>query len=252
MMTPVDMVLPGCIAVFLVLGITWWVMRTEVHRGETAFLVSCAVAAGALAGGISRVILAAVLAAIAAGETGDDMAVAVLLMGIITIAVVEEGMKMGGVALFHRHLDEIENGIVYGIAIGCGFALTGIVLMPLISGTVTEGTLPELLFTVPVIAVVQTVTGGMVGLGLGRSLFPVGKYRWKAPVLLLSGAVLLHALLISTLTARQVMSPDPDISMVLSVIILLCGVLSVAILVWLDHRVRLYDIGGMVRGKALR
>lgn len=210
-MTPTDIILPGCIAVFLILGITWWVMRTEVHRRETTFLVSCAVAAGALAGGISRLLLAAVLAALAAGETGDDMSVVVLLMlmGIIIIAVVEEGMKMGGVALFHRHLDEIENGIVYGIAVGCGFALTGIILMPLISGTVAESSLPELLFTVPVIAIVQTVTGGMVGLGLGRSLFPVGKYHWKAPVLLISGAVLLHALLLSTLTARQVMSPDP-------------------------------------------
>lgn len=252
MMTPLDMALPGSLAVFLVLGITWWVMRTEVHRRETTFLVSCAIMAGALAGVISRFVLAAVLGALARGEMGETMAAAVLILGIIAVAVVEEGMKTGGVALFHRHLDEMENGIVYGIATGCGFALTGIILMPFISDTAAEGSLPELFLTIPVIAVVQTVTGGMVGLGLARALFPGGKNRWKAPVLFFFSAVLLHVLLLSALTARQVLNPDPAISLVLSGIILLCGGLSVGLLVWLDRRVRLYDIGGMVRGKALR
>lgn len=252
-MSPPDIVLPGTVAVLLVLGITWWVRRTEVHRRETAALVAGAVLAGVAAGIGSRLVLPFFLAVLASGDTGDGTSVMVMLVaGIVIVALVEQGAKMAAIAVFYRHMDETENGIVYGVAAGCGFAVSGIALMPFTPETWASGVLPGLIITVPVIAVIQTVTGGMIGLGLARAFPGKGTGRVQALVWLFGGAVLVHALLLGVLAAQQAVEADNVLSLVLSCAVLLYGLLVVAILFWLDRRVRLYDIGGMVQDRALR
>lgn len=87
-------------------------------------------------GGTLGVLLALVLASLLDVSLGFGSA---LLAATVAAPLVEEMTKGLGLGLARRHVDEPEDGIVYGVAVGVGFAATETLLYGL--GQLQDGTL---------------------------------------------------------------------------------------------------------------
>jgi RsiW-degrading membrane proteinase PrsW (M82 family) len=253
MMSAADLA-PLVLAAVLVLAVTWWVWRTEVHRRERSLEIVGTLALGGVAGVVSRGILLMAFSAFpGTGEAGSGLAF-LFLAGIITIVLVEEGSKSAALFLIRKRYDEIENGVVYGVAVGCGFALSGLIFSPIVSGDqlLSAGPLSGILLVVPVIALVQTTTGGLLGLAIALAASPGVRKKRSVPMYLVFAAIVLHAAILGLAAGWIMTPPESLLTYLVLTAVLACGIFSLFTLRWLASRLRLYDIGGMMKERALR
>ena len=94
-----------------------WSRARERHGREPFGAVLGAFVHGATFG----VAMAIVLSVVVDGALGGASA---LVVAIVVAPLVEEATKGLGLLWVRRHVDELEDGLVYGLAIGLGFAAT--------------------------------------------------------------------------------------------------------------------------------
>lgn len=158
------------------LGYAFWLRNQEDHGREplgpvlTVFLygATVGVAAALMAGLVAR-------GALQGAEILPGVAVSVVLMA----PLLEEASKAFGLPLARRHMDEVEDGIVYGTAIGVGFAATETVLYA--QAALAGGDAWLALQTVLVRSfsslLLHAGTSALVGFGYGMAR-ALGRSRW--------------------------------------------------------------------------
>ncbi len=101
----------------------WWRAR-ERHEREPVKALLRVFAYGGTIGVVVAVILHIVLEIGYASFSGNEVLGASLLSAVVIAPVVEELSKGLGLPGIKRELNELEDGIVYGAALGLGFAAT--------------------------------------------------------------------------------------------------------------------------------
>ncbi len=101
-----------------------WARSRERHGREPFGAVLGVFVHGATLG----VAMAIALSVLAASSTGGSA----LMTAIVVAPLVEEATKAAGFAWVRRHMDEVEDGLVYGISVGLGFAATETLLYGLL------------------------------------------------------------------------------------------------------------------------
>lgn len=107
----------GAIAFVPPLAFLFWVRARERHGREPVGPVLGIFVHGATLGVLLAIVLGVVLDLTVAGGS-------VRITAVIVAPLVEELTKGLGFGFVRRHVDEPEDGLVYGIAVGLGFAAT--------------------------------------------------------------------------------------------------------------------------------
>ena len=149
-------------------------------------------------GAVSAVIISIILEMILVGNLDKmerlyALADENLLAAVVVAPIVEEGAKALGVVLVASYIQRAEDGLVYGVAAGLGFAATENLLYEL-SALETGGIVAFL-----ALAFVRSISStllhasatGVTGLGLGKAKVAGQPYMAALPYYLV--AVLMHA-----------------------------------------------------------
>lgn len=167
------------------LGFLVWVRAHERRNREPLAPVLGIFLYGATLG----VLLALVLATVLDNSLGGSA----LLAAVVAAPLVEELTKGLGLGFVRRHIDEPEDGIVYGVAVGVGFAATETLLYGL--GQLNEATLLSAIGLVLLRNVTSLLlhasSSALLGFGYARVRLAGGAWPHLLPSYLV--AVLLHA-----------------------------------------------------------
>lgn len=118
---------------------------------------------------------------------------ALFLTAVVAAPLIEEFTKGLGLGLVRRHVDELEDGLVYGAAVGVGFAATETFLYG-ITQLVSDGA--QAAFATVLLRMVSSMllhasSSALVGFGYSAMRLRAGAWPQLVPYYLL--AVLLHA-----------------------------------------------------------
>lgn len=121
---------------------------------------------------------------------GDDPGVPALMLACVIAPFVEEAAKGLGILRAKRAITELENGIVYGAAVGLGFAATENMLYE--NSALLEGGAQAFIATAIIrsisSALLHASASSVLGLGIARKVMGVG--GWLPYYL---GAVVMHS-----------------------------------------------------------
>lgn len=228
-----------------------WIRNAEIYQREPLFAVQ-----GVFLYGMSVAIFLALILEIVSITFIDVLAGGLsviaynLILAIILAPIIEEFTKATGVMTVTRRLIEPENGLVYGAAVGLGFAAVENVLYYI---TAMEAGTDVFIAT----AVARTLTStllhtsssALVGFGLSRSRCFYMFYGTPRSWLPYYGAaVLLHAGF-NILASLSLF--DPTSSGIVSLIgLLLSVVLTWTIVAWVRRKIVQLDranVGGRIR-----
>ncbi len=222
-------------AVGIALGVTlfflWWVRTIEVNHREPWRIVFLAFVLGAVVTVIGGAYLEAFLLLSLQGFIHTYLPIDIGLIGIlgaIFIApVAEELMKALGIIAMRSHIDEVEDGIVYGAGVGLGFAATENVLY--FASAISTGGAVALAGTAIVRSLSSTLlhlgSTGLAGYGFGLYYGRCrAKARWGIYVLAAMG---LHGLF-NLLASLQMFA----ISISEQILFGVGGLLAAIVIVW--------------------
>ncbi|MDH3365648.1 MAG: PrsW family intramembrane metalloprotease [Thermoplasmata archaeon] len=121
---------------------------------------------------------------------GDNPTIPVLILACVIAPFVEEAAKGLGIRRARRTMTELENGIIYGAAVGLGFAATENLLYE--TAALAEGGAQAFIATAVVrsisSALLHATSSSLLGLGIARKV--LGKGGWFTYYL---GAVAMHS-----------------------------------------------------------
>ncbi|MDD1679131.1 MAG: PrsW family intramembrane metalloprotease [Methanomicrobiales archaeon] len=236
-------------AVVIALGVTlfflWWVRRIEVNHREPWRVVLIGFLLGAvvtvIGGAYLESFLLLALQGLARAYLNIDVGLIGVLGAIFIAPVAEELMKALGIIGMRSHIDEVEDGIVYGAAVGLGFAATENVLY--FASAITAGGAIALAGT----AIIRSLSSTLLHLGAtGLSGYGFGLYygrcrgkpRWGIYVF---GAMLFHGIF-NLLASLQVLANSFTQQILFGVGGLLIAVVMVwALFVWLQRKLHELD-----------
>ena len=186
------------VAVSVTLFFLAWVRRIEIYHREPWNYVLLAFGYGAIITVIGGASLSSLLLIPLQGF-GDCLPFHITATGILSALVIapvsEELMKALGILAMRPRLLEVEDGIVYGAAVGLGFAATENILY--FSAAITAAGAIGLLGTAIVRSLTSTLlhlgATGLTGYGFGRYYAPrkeKTRIRWFGYLL---AAILFHA-----------------------------------------------------------
>lgn len=179
-----------------------WVRNSESFRREPystvllAFLFSATIAIGAaflIESGIVELVLreGSPFWSLTEYTSGTYT----FLLVVIVAPLVEEPVKALGIVLMKKRLTELENGLIYGAAVGLGFAATENILY--LSNALMVG-LEVFIVTAVVRALTSTVlhasASGITGYGIARSGILAKRGIRRSWLPYLSVSILLHGL----------------------------------------------------------
>ncbi len=222
-------------AVVIAFGVTlfflWWVRTIEVNHREPWRVVFIAF----LLGAVVTVIGGAYLESLLLLSLQDfihsyipiDIGLISVLGAIFIAPIAEELMKSLGIIAMRSHIDEVEDGIVYGAGVGLGFAATENVLY--FANAISTGGALALAGTAIIRSLSSTLlhmgATGLAGYGFGlyygRCL---AKARWGIYVLAAMG---LHGLF-NLLASLQIFASSTTQQILLGV----GGLLAAVVIVW--------------------
>jgi RsiW-degrading membrane proteinase PrsW (M82 family) len=238
-------------AIVIALGVTlfflWWVRRIEVNHREPwrtvllAFLIGAVVTVigGASLGSLLLLPLEGLISTYLSLDAG-----AIGVLGAILVApVAEELMKALGIVAMRPRIHEVEDGIVYGAAVGLGFAATENILY--FASAITVGGAIGLAGT----AVVRSLTSTLLHLGAtgfagyGFGLY-YGRCRTKARWwIFLLAAMLFHGVF-NLFASLQILGATFMGQIMLGIAGLLLGVILVwSLFAWLQKKLLFLDRG---------
>lgn len=190
---------PAVFAILVVLAFLppvlflFWIRAHERHDREPVRTVLGAFAYGGSLGVAVAVVLH-VLFEFGYTQGGAPFRLEDAFLAAVVIApIVEEFAKALGLGTVRRHINELEDGIIYGAALGLGFAATENLVYGLT--TLTDSGF-EVAITVVVVRVFSSTllhasASAIIGFGYGRAVLAGQSATQAAPHYLL--AVLLHA-----------------------------------------------------------
>lgn len=164
-----------------------WVRAHERHRREPWRAVLGLFLYGATLGVVFALILASILdASLGVGSA--------FLAAVVAAPLVEELTKGLGLGLARRHIDEPEDGIVYGVSVGVGFAATETLLYALVAfdDTSLGSAIGLVLLRNFTSLLLHAGSSALLGFGYARMRLSNGAWPNLIPTYLL--AVLVHAL----------------------------------------------------------
>lgn len=169
-----------------------WVRAHENNDREPVRAVLVAFLYGGSAG-VAIAILLHVLFQFGYDRAGGPLPLASALLAAVIIApIVEEFAKALGLGLVRKHMDEVEDGIIYGAGIGLGFAATENFVYGLAG---LEGGFGAAVTTISVRVfssmLLHACASALIGYGYGLAVMRGGVPFEALPYYL--GAVLLHA-----------------------------------------------------------
>lgn len=170
-----------------------WIRAHEKHEREPLRAVLITFLYGGSVG-VGVAVLLHVLFEFGFHQTGTPIPISGAILAAVIIApIVEEIAKGLGLGLVNREMDELEDGIIYGAAIGLGFAATENFVYGLTA--LAEGgfgsALTTILARVFSSMLLHASTTAIVGFGYGMAVRRGGVAFEAFPHLL--GAMLLHA-----------------------------------------------------------
>ena len=223
-----------------------WVRGMEIYHPETCPSVLKAFLYGAVVAILGALLLSSLLLLPLQGF-GDALPFDMTAVGIIGAVVVapisEELVKATGILAMRSQLQEVEDGIIYGAAVGLGFAATENIFY--FSAAITAAGALGLIAT----AVVRSLTStflhlgatGLSGYGFGLfygSGFPGRTRTWGVYLL---GAIVVHAVF-NLFASAQVFAITPAGQILIALLGLLAGlVMTWAIFGWLRRKIRTLD-----------
>lgn len=177
----------AAIAFVPALAFLLWVRARERHGREPLPAVLGIFAYGATLGVLFAIVLSLSLDSALAGGS-------ILVAAVIIAPVVEESVKALGLRLVRRHIDEVEDGLVYGIAVGVGFAATESLLYGLLE--LQDGTQATAMGLVAArnLSSVLLHAGSSAVIGYAYALHRVRGATWGSVLVAYGLAVALHAL----------------------------------------------------------
>lgn len=235
-------------SIVVALGVTWaflwWVRRIEVNHREPWRIIFIAFLIGAfvtvVGGGALESLLIIPLQGLITDFSFLDVAFVGFLGAVLIAPVAEELMKALGVIAMRHWITEVEDGIVYGVAVGLGFAATENILY--FGSAIATGGVVALAGTV----VVRSLTSTLLHLGAtGLSGYGFGVYygqcnqksRWGIYVF---GAMLLHGVF-NLFASLQIFGSSMVGQIVFGLTGLFLGVVLVwSLFIWLQKR--LHDL----------
>ncbi len=236
-------------AVVIAFGVTlfflWWVRRIEVNHREPWRVVLTAFILGAVVTVIGGAFLESFLLLSLQDFIHTYLPIDIGLIGVlgaIFIApVAEELMKALGIIAMRSHIDEVEDGIVYGAAVGLGFAATENVLY--FASAISVGGAIALAGTAIIRSLSSTLlhlgATGLSGYGFGLYYGRCrGKARWGIYVF---GAMLFHGVF-NLLASLQVLGNTAFQQLLYGIAGLVAAVIMVwALFGWLQRKLRILD-----------
>jgi RsiW-degrading membrane proteinase PrsW (M82 family) len=236
-------------AVVIALGVTlfflWWVRRIEINHREPWRVVFTAFLLGAVVTVIGVAFLESFLLISLQGFIHTYVPIDIALIGVlgaIFIApVAEELMKALGIIAMRSHIDEVEDGIVYGAAVGLGFAATENMLY--FASAISTGGAIALAGTAIVRSLSSTLlhlgATGLSGYGFGLYYGRCrGKARWGIYVF---GAMVFHGLF-NLFASLQIFANSLNQQIIFGIGGLLIAVVMVwALFGWLQRKLRYLD-----------
>lgn len=171
-----------------------WMRNREAHNREPYAALLSIFAYGATVGIVVAFLLNTVFDVATWLYTADAI-LADRITAVITAPFVEEAVKATGfsIAIVRRNVDEWEDGIVYGAAVGLGFAMSENLLYGFT--TLSQGTqvaITVLVLRVPSAMVLHAGASAIVGHGIAQAWLRGDGWGKVVPYYLL--AVVLHAL----------------------------------------------------------
>ena len=228
-----------------------WIRSAEIYEREPLFAVQ-----GVFLYGMTvAVFLALVLETVAimfidVAVGGLSIIAYNLILGVILAPIIEEFTKATGVMTVMRRLIEPENGLVYGAAVGLGFAAVENVLYYLTAlDAGTDVFIATAIARTLTSTLLHTSASALVGFGLSRSRCFYMFYGTPRSWLPYYGAaVLLHAAF-NMLASLSLF--DPTASGIVSLVsLLLSVVLTWTTVVWIRRKIVQLDranVGGRIR-----
>jgi RsiW-degrading membrane proteinase PrsW (M82 family) len=236
-------------AVVVALGVTlfflWWVRRIEVNHREpwrvvfTAFILGAVVTV--IGGAYFESFLLLSLQGVIHTYFPIDIGLIGVLGAIFIAPVAEELMKALGIIAMRSHIDEVEDGIVYGAGVGLGFSATENMLY--FAGAISTGGAIALVGT----AIVRSLSSTLLHLGAtGLSGYGFGLYygrcrekaRWGIYVF---GAMMFHGVF-NLLASLQILANSPTGQLLYGIGGLFAAVILVwALFGWLRRKLRYLD-----------
>jgi RsiW-degrading membrane proteinase PrsW (M82 family) len=236
-------------AVVIALGVTlfflWWVRRIEINHREPWRVVFVAFILGAVVTVIGGAYLESFLLLSLQGLIHTYFPIDIGLIGVlgaIFIApVAEELMKALGIIAMRSHIDEVEDGIVYGAGVGLGFAATENVLY--FASAISTGGAIALAGTAIIRSLSSTLLHlGATGLsGYGFGLY-YGRCRGKAKWgIYVFGAMVFHGVF-NLLASLQIFADSLSQQLLYGIGGLIAAVVMVwALFGWLQNKLRYLD-----------
>ena len=202
----VGMIVLLIVAIAPAVGYLIWVRNTETcHREPYAALIGVMVFGGTFA--VAAAVVLETLAQMALFLPGSPLArgfglfgpinptFELLVMAVIIAPVVEELVKSTGLFTVYGRLNEIEDGIIYGAAVGLGFAVTENVLYFVIA--FSQGV--DVLFLTIVIRSITSMVlhlsaSSISGYGISRARVLSARGRQVSWLPYVAIAIVLHAI----------------------------------------------------------
>lgn len=197
-----------------------WVRNTETcHREPYSALIGVmvyggtfAVAAAVVLETLAQMALFMPASPLSRGFGPFDPTLEGLLLAIIIAPVVEELVKSTGVFTVYGRLNEIEDGIIYGAAVGLGFAVTENVLYFVVA--LSQG-IDVLFLTVLIRSVTSMVlhlsASSISGYGISRSRILGGHGRSAGWLRYVAIAIVLHASFNLLASLGDIFSSNADV-----------------------------------------
>jgi len=198
------------IAIAIALVFLFWVRRMELYHREPWSMVIYALVIGAIVAGAGAVIL--VLLGLPLDDFGDFQPFSATLQGvlvaILVAPIVEETVKAGSLVALRGRVVEPENGLVYGAAIGLGFAMMENILYFYgeVYSSGANGLAASVLIRTFTSTVMHMSTAAIAGFGVGMLLTKkkTGKAPWFSYVI---AAIILHAIF-NLFASASIMASD--------------------------------------------
>ncbi|MDD1673256.1 MAG: PrsW family intramembrane metalloprotease [Methanomicrobiales archaeon] len=237
------------VAVLIAFGVAlfflWWVRRIEVNHREPWTAVLLAFLVGAVVTVILGAFLESLLLIPLQNFVMDFLPIDVRLIGflgaVFVAPVAEESMKALGILTMRSRIREVEDGIVYGAAVGLGFAATENVLY--FASAISTGGAIAFAGT----AVIRSLTSTLLHLGAtGLSGYGFGLYyghcrgkpRWGIYVF---AAMVFHGFF-NLLASLQLFSGMFLEQITLGLTALLLAVILVwSLFAWLQNKLKYLD-----------
>ncbi|HUL40202.1 MAG TPA: PrsW family intramembrane metalloprotease [Methanomassiliicoccales archaeon] len=190
-----------------------------------------------LYGGTVAVLVSAVIEA-GVGLVLSGLASASLIITIIIAPIVEESAKSTGVP--RRRILELEDGFIYGAAVGLGFAATEnmLYLISALSSSVEEFVLTAIIraFTSTLLHASATA---ITGFGIALAIFARKQGRYQSWLPYLGIAIFLHALFNVFASLGDLVTVDQTAFALLG--LALAFVLAIGVFITIRRRIRALD-----------